>query len=236
MNDRTLVIEERPCQAHPNVIGASMGSPPRRTGAYLSTVSVRRLSPDRAEEVVELLLEVFPDFPGSNRLGAEEERRIARLLHERTVQSGMAIGRIDGWGHPPVGVAVWLRRPALDGPEPPRSPRPRLRDQLPADVVDALERFDAAMQRLRAISRPDAHVYLDMIGVLPMHRRQGIATALMEAGHAWADDLGLPVALDTDTDENVTFYARRGYEVMASERLSDSRRELVAMRRRPPGD
>ena len=74
-----------------------------------------------------------------------------------------------------------------------------------------------------------------MIGVLPVHRRQGIATTLMEAGHAWADDLGLPVALDTETEENVAFYARRGYEVTARERSPDSGRELVAMRRRPPG-
>ena len=102
--------------------------------------------------------------------------------------------------------------------------------------MNALEHFDATMQRLRAISRPDAHVYLDMIGVLPAHRRQGMATALMEAGHAWADDLGLPVALDTDTEENVAFYARRGYVVMARERLPESNRELVAMRRPPPGD
>jgi GNAT superfamily N-acetyltransferase len=198
-------------------------------------MSVWRLSPERASDAVEVLLEVFSDFPGSDRLGAVEERRIARLLNERTLESGLAIGRVDVSGDPPVGVAVWLRRAAIDAPEPSRPTRPRLRDLLPPDVVDALERFDATMQRLRALSRPDAHVYLDTIGVLPAHRRQGIATALMDAGHAWADDLGLPVALDTDTEENVTFYMRRGYEVTARERLPDSGRELVAMRRRPPG-
>jgi hypothetical protein len=58
----------------------------------------------------------------------------------------------------------------------------------------------------------------------------------MEAGHAWADDLGLPAALDTDAEENVAFYTRRGYVVMARERLPDSGCELVAMRRRPPAD
>lgn len=197
-------------------------------------VSVRTLSFDHAEAAVEVLLEVFPDVPGSSSLGAAEERRIARLLHERTINSGLAIGRVDTWGDPPVGVAVWLRRPALGEPEPPRPPRPRLRDLLPPDVVAGLERFDATMQRLRAISRPDAHVYLDTLGVLPGHRRQGIATALMVVGHAWADELGLPVALDTDTEDNVVFYARRGYEVMGRERLPDSGGELVAMRRRPP--
>jgi len=163
-----------------------------------------------------------------------DERRIARLLHERTVESGLAIGRVDVCGDPPLGVAVWLRRPALGEPEPPRPPRPSLRDVLPAEVIEALARFEAAMQRLRAIARPDRHVYLDEIGVLVAHRRQGIATALMEAGHRWADDLGLPIALDTDTDENVAFYERRGYEVMARERLPDTDRDLVAMRRRRP--
>jgi GNAT superfamily N-acetyltransferase len=74
-----------------------------------------------------------------------------------------------------------------------------------------------------------------MIGVLPLHRRKGIATALLEAGHTRADDLGLPVALDTDTQENVAFYARRGYEVLARERLPDTGGELVAMRRQQPG-
>jgi GNAT superfamily N-acetyltransferase len=201
----------------------------------MGTVSAWRLSPDRAAQAVKLLLELFPHFPGSNRLEATEERRIARLLHERTVESGLALGRIDAWADPPVGVAVWLRRPALDDPEPPRTPRQRLHDLLPPDVVEALERFNATMQRLRALSRPDAHVYLDMIGVLPVHRRQGIATALMEAGHTWADDLGLPVALDTDTEENVAFYTLRGYEIMGRERIPDSGRELVAMRRGPPG-
>ena len=197
-------------------------------------MSVWKMPPDRAAEAVEVLLQVFRDFPGSNRLAASEERRIARLLHERTVELGMTVGRVDAWGDPPVGVAVWLRRPPLDGPEPPRPPRQPLRDLLPGEVVEALERFDATMQRLRAISRPDEHVYLDMIGVLPLHRRKGIATALLEAGHARADDLGLPVALDTDTEENVVFYARRGYEVMARERLPDTGGELVAMRRTQP--
>ena len=92
------------------------------------------------------------------------------------------------------------------------------------------------MHRLRAISRPDAHVYLDMIGVLAAHRRQGIATALLEAGHAWADGLGLPVALDTDTEENVAFYTRRGTwpwlgsgyrtRIASSLRCAADRREL----------
>ena len=57
------------------------------------------------------------------------------------------------------------------------------------------------------------HAYLDSIGVLPDHRRRGIATRLLAAGHAWADGAGLPCALDTVTDENVEFCQRRGYRI-----------------------
>lgn len=215
--------------------GADVGYARHMDDAILERMSVRRLPPGRAAEAVDVLLEVFPDFPGSSALDPAGERRIARLLHERTVESGLAIGRVDVWGDPPVGVAVWLRRPALGEPEPPRPPRPSLRNVLPAEVVEPLARFEAAMQRLRAIARPDRHVYLDEIAVLAAHRRHGIATALMEAGHGWADDLGLPVALDTDTDENVAFYERRGYEVVARERLPYTDQDLVAMRRRGAG-
>jgi GNAT superfamily N-acetyltransferase len=205
---------------------------PRGRLLILVRVTVWRLALSRAAEAVEVLLEVFPDFPGSSALDPAEEKRIARLLHQRTVESGLASGRVDVWGDPPVGIAVWLRRPALGEPELSAPARPSLRDLLPAEVVPPLARFEATMQRLRAIARPDPHVYLDMLGVQSTHRRHGIATALMEAGHAWADGLGLPTALDTDTDENVAFYERRGYAVVGRERLSDADRDLVAMRRR----
>lgn len=188
------------------------------------------LPADRAAEAVDLLLEVFPDFPGSHALDPADERRVARLLHERTIESALVSGRVDVWGDPPLGIAVWLRRPALHEPEPPVPPRPSLRTVLPAEVIGPLTRFDAAMRRLRAISRRDRHLYLDMLGVVPTHRRNGIATALLEAGHAWADDLGLPVALDTDSDENVAFYEGRGYVAVAREPLPDTDRDLVAMR------
>ncbi|HUF07122.1 MAG TPA: GNAT family N-acetyltransferase [Candidatus Binatia bacterium] len=194
-----------------------------------------RLTPDRAAEAVEVLRRVLPEFPASDALPPAERRRVAVLLHSRTIETGLARGRIDVWGDPIVGVAVWLVRPALNDPGPSPQPRvsgERLSDLISAGVIARLEAFDAVLQRLHAVARPDRHVYLDMLGVVPAHRRRGIATALMEAGQAWADGLGLPCALDTDTAENVAFYERRGYRTVDRERLPDSSgRDLVAMRR-----
>lgn len=190
-----------------------------------------RLSADRLDAAVDVLCEIFPDFPGSDALSPDERRRISLLLHARTVTAGLADGRVDAWGDPIVGIAVWLRRPALADPAPSAHARRsgQLDEILGPGVVRELAAFDDVLQRLRAVARPDRHAYLDMLGVLPAHRRTGIATALMGIGHAWADAIGLPCALDTDTAENVDFYRRRGYRVIAREQLPD--REVVAMRR-----
>ena len=193
-----------------------------------------QLRSERAPEAVDILCRVFPDFPGSDVLATSERPRVAALLHSRTIRAGLTGGRIDAWGDPIVGVAVWLVRPALSEATSP-GPTPATRDPLnglmSADVLAQLQAFDAVMQRLRAIARPDRHVYLDMIGVVPEFRRRGIATALMAAGHRWAAGLDLPCALDTDTPENVAFYEGRGYQVRGRERIRGSDRELVAMRR-----
>ena len=69
--------------------------------------------------------------------------------------------------------------------------------------------------------------------MLPHHRRQGIATQLLEAGFAWADERGLPLSLDTLDPNNVTFYEKRGFEVLATEPVSGSDLTVASMRRSP---
>ena len=71
------------------------------------------------------------------------------------------------------------------------------------------------------------------MAVLPASRRRGIASHLLEAGHAWADAAGLPCALDTETARNVAFYGQRGYRVVAEMPLPSSDLTVAAMRRVP---
>lgn len=72
------------------------------------------------------------------------------------------------------------------------------------------------------------------MAVLPEHRRRGIASRLLERGHAWADGMGLPCALDTETAQNVAFYRGRGYAVVAELPLEGSDLAITAMRRPRP--
>jgi GNAT superfamily N-acetyltransferase len=141
-------------------------------------------------------------------------------------------GRVDAWGDPLVGVAVWLRRPALaDAASPDTTGAARQPTGFPAHTVARVERYAAITRQLRERVRPDEHAYLDSIAVLPAHRGHGIASRLLEVGHAWADGLRLPCALETATSRNVEFYRRRGYEVRAESPVPHSDLRITAMRR-----
>jgi GNAT superfamily N-acetyltransferase len=195
------------------------------------------LTPERADEAARALDRAFPDDdPLAAYLAPDPavRRTLTAILHARSIASGLAIGRVDAWGDPIVGAAIWLPRPALEAAQAPRRRGPGPLDELGPAVAERVRRFGEVQRRLRAIARPDRHAYLDEIGVTPEHRRQGIATALLEVGHAWADARGLPCALEANTDANVAFYERRGYEVVDSERVAGSDLVLTAMRRRTP--
>jgi GNAT superfamily N-acetyltransferase len=163
-----------------------------------------------------------------------ERLSVSRGLFADLIERALEEGRVDAWGDPIVGVAVWLVRPAVAAPDPaspPQAPSPRPGARLGPDAAVRAERFAAVIRELRVRARPDRHAYLDSIGVLPAHRGRGIATQLLEVGHAWADALGLPCSLETLKAENVEFYERRGYRIVATAPLPDSDFIVTAMRR-----
>ena len=196
------------------------------------------------EEAADVLGTALVDDPLAPFLVPHPRRalRVQRLFMRAAIQGALdSGGRVDGIGHPIVGVAIWLRRAPIDEPEdegrqPPSAARLQARESLGAAALERAESFGQAMRRLRERTRPDSHAYLDSIGVLSKHRRQGLATALLAAGHAWADAEHLPCCLDTLTHANVAFYEHRGYTVVGEEPVPGADFMIIAMRRdvRPP--
>ena len=192
------------------------------------------LTPDRADEAAKVLVGAFsPHDPLREYLAPDpaERMRLSAIMFKRSIDGGLSGGRVDAWGDPIVGIAIWLPRPAIADGERPPAAVPSAYEEFGPEVVERVARVRAVTSRLRAIARPDRHTYLDEIGVLPEHQRRGIATALLEVGHAWADAQGLPCALEADLDANIAFYRGRAYDVIANERVSDSDLVLTAMRR-----
>jgi ribosomal protein S18 acetylase RimI-like enzyme len=76
-----------------------------------------------------------------------------------------------------------------------------------------LARFAAIGEAMVANTPPEPHWYLNMLGTHPDWQRQGLGSALMAAVFETADTDGLPCYLETETEANVAYYRRHGFEV-----------------------
>lgn len=115
---------------------------------------------------------------------------------------------------------------------------PMLRALLatPLRLREATARFLAygrAVEAMRVASVPERHWYLAGIGVEPGRRREGIGTALLQPGLEASARDRLPCALLTNTEENLAFYTRSGFEVVGEGRTPEQGPRAWAMRRKP---
>jgi GNAT superfamily N-acetyltransferase len=76
------------------------------------------------------------------------------------------------------------------------------------------------------------HWYLMTIGVEPDRQRMGAGGRLLSAGLQRADADGLPCYLETTNPENLPFYRRHGFEVVADGQAPKSELHVWAMVRR----
>lgn len=61
---------------------------------------------------------------------------------------------------------------------------------------------------------PEPHWHIDLLGVDPRRRGQGLGGRLLRAVHARGDGDGVPAALLTRQPRNLPFYERHGYRVV----------------------
>jgi GNAT superfamily N-acetyltransferase len=198
-------------------------------------MTVESVTRDRIPDAARVLARAMLDEPGGRWLLPDSDEFLD--AHERlflqTMTRALEEGRVDACGEPMEGVAVWLETPPIDEVSPGSLallPRPPV---FPEHAEARLRECDRLIRLMRRRARPDRHVYLDSIGVLPDHRRYGIATLLLEAGVAWADARALPVSLDTLDDGSVAFYRRRGFDIVAAEPVAGSDLTVTSMRRPP---
>jgi GNAT superfamily N-acetyltransferase len=197
-------------------------------------VDIVSVDAGRIEEAAATLARAMLDEPLGRWLLPDpvEFLEVHERLFAQTMMRALEEGRVDACGDPFVGVAVWFERPAIDeDPQPPTSDMAPLVPEHAAARVDEVSRL---LRLMRRQARPDHHVYLDGIGVLPGHRRRGYATGLLQAGFDWADALALPCSLETLDPDNVAFYRHHGFEVVAAEPLEGSGLTTTSMRRPSP--
>jgi len=74
-------------------------------------------------------------------------------------------------------------------------------------------RFAALREMMGAHTPPEPHWYLNMLATHPDWQRQGLGAALMANVFDIADTEGLPCYLETETEANVAYYRRHGFEI-----------------------
>ena len=160
------------------------------------------------------------EYPPFRHLFPDPTRRaqvLARLF-TATVRDALPFGTADAAIADDgrlLGVAVWLPPGAF-----PWSTRRKLRStpmlvgvaRTAPRAFPGFVRMGANAERLHPQER---HWNLETMGVAPAAQGQGIGSRLIAPGLARADAQGLPCYLTTGRSENLRFYHRFGFQVVA---------------------
>jgi ribosomal protein S18 acetylase RimI-like enzyme len=82
--------------------------------------------------------------------------------------------------------------------------------------LTGMNRFSAAMAATQRFHEQvgGPHWYLITVGTRRSRQGQGLGGQLLELGTSQADAASLPCYLETATESNIAFYAKRGFEVI----------------------
>jgi ribosomal protein S18 acetylase RimI-like enzyme len=194
-------------------------------------MDVVRMPPGRLVEASAVLARAFQDDPAWSWVFPNPSRRAALLPW--LFQTGFEVTEAEIWttGGDMLGIARWLPpgRPVVHV-----GPMLRALVATPLRVREATTRFFAygrAVEAMRAEAVPEPHWYLAGIGVEPARQREGIGSALITPGLDAAAAAGLPAALLTNSDRNLSFYGRHGFEVVREGRTPEDGPRAWMMRR-----
>jgi ribosomal protein S18 acetylase RimI-like enzyme len=167
-------------------------------------------------------------------LRPDRRRDAARLAFFNLVIGRMVFGagRIE---RPPVGgaAAVWLPFAALR-PTPLMTELRALPTLLFATGLARFARLAAireVMDRAHPMDRP--HAYLMFLGVARAAQGRGVGSRLLRAGTRRCDAAGLPVYLETQTERNLGFYRRHGFDIVSETRPRPNAPRLWSLWREP---
>jgi ribosomal protein S18 acetylase RimI-like enzyme len=195
-------------------------------------VEVVRLRDEQLPHASRVLARAFHDDPAWVWVIPDPARRAATLPWLFRV--GFEVTGADVWTTSDVrGVARWL---SPGGGAIRVGPSLRALVTTPLRLRQATPRFLAygrAVENLRARIAPGPHWYLAGIGVDPDAQRQGVGAALLGPGVEGSERDRVPAVLLTNSEANLSFYGRHGFEVVAEARTPSSGPRAWALVRKP---
>ena len=156
------------------------------------------------------------------------EQRLREMVAKDIRDRFLALGRaatIDG-----LSVSLWC---PPDSHPSAAAFGPRRDDDAYELFGERLEALRAGDALLRTLVPEGDHWYLDTLATEPERMGEGLGGRLLDHDLAQLDAEGQTAALDTHTPENVAFYERRGFRVVASSEVPHGGPPLFVMLRTP---
>jgi GNAT superfamily N-acetyltransferase len=185
------------------------------------SMQVVPMRPAQVAAVGEVVAGSHADDPAFRHLYPDPVRRgkVLRAFFTATARDALAFGAVDvavAADGRLVGAAVWLPPGAF-----PWSGRRKARiTPTMLRVLGVAPRSFPAFARLGAnaerLHPRDLHWNLEAMGVAPAAQGQGVGGRLLAPGLARADAQRLPCYLTTARAENLPFYRRFGFQVVAN--------------------
>ena len=195
------------------------------------TTSVRVVTPDDIGALGAVLGRAYVDDPVWSWVYPQPDRssRIARMF--RTLLAATrASGATVLTGEARRGAAIWQRSDD-------RSLGAVGNLRMGTSIIASGARVRRSQAVMRAIERrhpQEPHWYLAVLGTDPAHWGQGVGSALVR--HVLDDPAngGEPAYLETETESNVPFYERHGFQVVGELDVPAGGPHLWLMWRDPP--
>ena len=173
------------------------------------------MTPEETSALIHVLDRAFDTDPILASLLSEEKRRTraATALHRAAMHYALRFGAPEVAAEG-AGVALWLP-PGTEYLTFPRMLQTGFA-QLALELgwaLPGLLKIDRVLTQMHITHAPERHWYLFFLAVDPAAHGKGIGGALLEQGVMRAEAQGLPVYLETQTEQNVRFYTRRGFVV-----------------------
>ncbi|MFW5777436.1 MAG: GNAT family N-acetyltransferase [Spirochaetota bacterium] len=206
----------------------------------MSTDHLHPIGESEIQAAVDLLIDSFQDDP-LWRVAVPvdgDQNRSRRAFFECPLRYGLTYGKVYASSPALEGLAVWVPGRLAD--------MSFWRLFRSGAIRAALGMEKESVRKLKILSDtvvPDRkrhmkdrnYWYVVVIGVRTAHQGQGIGSRLMEAITAECDAAGEPLYLETETEANLPFYAKHGFEVIGRVTLPELDLPMWELVREPGG-
>ena len=174
------------------------------------------LSKNDIYKATEVLAKAFYDHPMIQFLFPNDREKKIRHLYNLAVKIGVRYGEVFGTSKNLEGAAIWFDSD---------NPVGLLREircgalsflyQLGFKSFKKCLALDTFLSNLhKEHMNTQQHHYLEFIGVDPIYQGKGFASKLLRNKFKDLEKEGLPIYLDTNTQENVSLYQHLGFKII----------------------